>query len=76
MAATNETSSPHRNKGWYQEDLTEVNEPIRKLLESYSKVSSDEVVKHVNKIVSIQGQQGGSSTAAIRCRLSVPTCLF
>ncbi|KAI1390189.1 uncharacterized protein F4822DRAFT_228375 [Hypoxylon trugodes] len=50
MAATNETSFPERNRGWYQDDLTEVNEPIRKLLESYSKVPSSEVVKHVNTI--------------------------
>ena len=76
MAATNETSLSERNKGWYQEDLTEVNEPIRKLLESYSKVPSGEVVKHVNKIVSIKGQQVGSLTAPIRCMLSVPSGTF
>ena len=52
MAATNDTSFPERNKGWYPEDLTEVNEPIRKLLEDYTKLPSGEVVKHVNEIVS------------------------
>ena len=76
MAATSDASLPERNKGWYQEDLTEVNEPIRKLLESYSKVPGGEVVKHVNKIVSVQVQIGGSLTAAIRCMLSVPSCLL
>ncbi|KAK7747783.1 hypothetical protein SLS62_008819 [Diatrype stigma] len=50
MAATNDTSSPERNRGWYQEYLTEVNEPIRKLLENYSKIPSSEVVNHVNDI--------------------------
>ncbi|KAL8948259.1 MAG: hypothetical protein Q9222_005544 [Ikaeria aurantiellina] len=50
MAATNETSMPERNRRWYQDDLTEVNEPIRKLLENYSKVPNSEVVKHVNSI--------------------------
>ncbi|KAI0535552.1 hypothetical protein GGR58DRAFT_478607 [Xylaria digitata] len=50
MAATNETSFPERNRGWYQDQLTEVNEPIRKLLEGYSKVLPSEVVTHVNKI--------------------------
>ncbi|KAK6220778.1 hypothetical protein LQW54_001970 [Pestalotiopsis sp. IQ-011] len=30
MAATNETSDVARNKGWYQEDLTEINEPNAK----------------------------------------------
>ncbi|KAI0894094.1 hypothetical protein F4806DRAFT_130460 [Annulohypoxylon nitens] len=50
MAATNETSFPERNKGWYVEDLIEVNNPIRKLLEDYSQVPSSEVVKHVNDI--------------------------
>lgn len=54
MAATNTTSLPERNKGWYQDDLTEVNEPIRKLLETYSKVPSSDVVKHVNTIVGIR----------------------
>lgn len=55
MAATNETSFPERNRGWYQDDLTEVNEPMRKLLENYSYVPSSEVVKHVNAIVSVYG---------------------
>ncbi|KAI8965518.1 hypothetical protein F5Y11DRAFT_293717 [Daldinia sp. FL1419] len=50
MAATNETSSPEWNRGWYQDDLTEINGPIRKLLESYSKLPSSEVVKHINNI--------------------------
>ena len=57
MAATNDTSLPERNRKWYQDDVTEVNEPIRKLLETYSKIPSDEVVKHVNQIVSIQSLQ-------------------
>lgn len=52
MAATNETSHPERNRGWYQEDLTEINQPMRDLLEHYSKVPSEEVVKHVNNIAS------------------------
>ncbi|KAI0144852.1 hypothetical protein BJ166DRAFT_539204 [Pestalotiopsis sp. NC0098] len=50
MAATNETSDVARNKGWYQEDLNEINEPMRNLLEKYSKVPSNEVVQHVNNI--------------------------
>ncbi|KAI1409793.1 hypothetical protein F5Y13DRAFT_88306 [Hypoxylon sp. FL1857] len=50
MAATNDTSFPERNRGWYLDDVKEVNKPIRKLLESYSKVPSSEVVNHVNKI--------------------------
>ncbi|KAK7996667.1 hypothetical protein PG989_004707 [Apiospora arundinis] len=50
MAATNETSNPERNRGWYKEDLTEINAPMRELLESYSKIPSDEVVGHVNAI--------------------------
>lgn len=54
MAATNETTSPERNRGWYQDDLVDVNEPMRKLLENYSKVPSSEVVRHVNNIVSIR----------------------
>lgn len=53
MAATNDTISQERNRGWYQDDLTEVNEPIRKLLENYSRIPSSEVVKHVNAIVSL-----------------------
>ncbi|OTB04256.1 hypothetical protein M426DRAFT_59074 [Hypoxylon sp. CI-4A] len=50
MAATNETSFPERNRGWYQEDIVEANEPIRKLLEEYSHIPSSEVVKHINDI--------------------------
>lgn len=52
MAATNETSHPERNRGWYQEDVTEINQPMRDLLENYSEVPSEEVVKHVNNIAS------------------------
>lgn len=52
MAATNETSHPERNRGWYQEDLTEINQPMRDLLQNYSKVLSENVVKHVNNIAS------------------------
>lgn len=51
MAATNDTSSPERSRGWYLDDVAEVNEPIRKLLESYSKVPKSEVVKHLNNVV-------------------------
>ena len=72
MAATNDISCPERNKGWYAEDLTQFNEPIRKLLEGYSKVPSAGVVKHVNQIESIQGQQSGSLTATTRWWLSMP----
>ena len=53
MAATHDTSSPEWNQGWYQEDLAEVNGPIRELLENYSKVPSSDVVKHVNNIVRV-----------------------
>lgn len=63
MAATNETSDPARNKGWYQEDLTEINQPMRDLLEKYSKVPSDEVVKHVNNIASPPRPNEASSDA-------------
>ena len=52
MAANHDTTLPERNRKWYQEDLSEVNGPIRELLESYSKIPSEEVVKHVNTIVS------------------------
>ncbi|KAK8128784.1 hypothetical protein PG984_009892 [Apiospora sp. TS-2023a] len=50
MAATNETSNPERNRGWYKEDVTEINAPMHELLEKYSKVPSNEVVTHVNNI--------------------------
>lgn len=64
MAANAETSMPQRHNKWYQDDVTEVNEPIRKLLESYSKVPSSEVVKHVNTIVSMLYLQDGSILSA------------
>ena len=51
MAANKDTSFPERNRKWFRQDLTEVNEPIRKLLEEYSKVPGSEVVRHVNNIV-------------------------
>lgn len=53
MADNGDSASQERRKGWYRDDITEVNEPIRKLLEEYSKVPGSEVVKHVNKIVSM-----------------------
>lgn len=53
MAATTETSLPERYKGWYKEDLTEVNGPIRKIFEVHSKIPSGKIVEHVNKIVGV-----------------------
>ncbi|KAK2593112.1 hypothetical protein QQS21_009202 [Conoideocrella luteorostrata] len=50
MAATNETSSPERNRGWYQEDLTEINAPMHELLVKYSKIPTTQVITHVNDI--------------------------
>ncbi|KAK7957954.1 hypothetical protein PG988_012802 [Apiospora saccharicola] len=44
MAATNATSNPERNRGWYKEDVTEINAPMRELLEEYSKIPSNEAV--------------------------------
>ncbi|MCJ1445224.1 MAG: hypothetical protein MMC23_005729 [Stictis urceolatum] len=50
MAAVNDVSSAERHKQWYDDDVTEINPEIRQLLESYSKIPSAEVVKHVNEI--------------------------
>ncbi|KAI0196931.1 hypothetical protein F4808DRAFT_463830 [Astrocystis sublimbata] len=50
MAATLAASSPELTRGWFQNQLTEVNEPFRKLLEKYSGITSCEVVEHVNQI--------------------------
>ena len=52
MAAVNDVSNAERHKQWYDDDVTEINPEIRQLLESYSKIPSAEVVKHVNEIVS------------------------
>ena len=52
MAATNDAADPERRKEWYEEDRTEVNEPMRNLLEKYANVPSEDVVKHVNNVVS------------------------
>ncbi|KAK8060673.1 hypothetical protein PG996_010603 [Apiospora saccharicola] len=46
MAATNATSNPERNRGWYKEDVTEINAPMRELLEEYSKIPSNEAVTY------------------------------
>lgn len=54
MAATHETSFPERNRGWFQDQLAEVNQPIRELLQGYSKIPHSDVVDHVNRIVSVQ----------------------
>lgn len=37
---------------WYENDLQEVPEPAKTLLEGYSKIPSEQVVKHVNDMVS------------------------
>ncbi|KAI9830511.1 MAG: hypothetical protein M1819_005469 [Sarea resinae] len=59
MAATRDISNAARNKQWYDEDLSEVNAPIRSLLETYSKVPPERVVPHINAIlISIQREKG------------------
>ncbi|KAJ3567043.1 hypothetical protein NPX13_g6912 [Xylaria arbuscula] len=50
MAATNEASTPELTRGWFQNQLTEVNQPFRRLLQNYSGIASSEVVSHVNTI--------------------------
>ncbi|KAI1807093.1 hypothetical protein F4811DRAFT_560093 [Daldinia bambusicola] len=50
MAGIYDVSSFEWNRKWYQEDLVEVNEPIRRLLEQYSKVPGSEVIKLVKDI--------------------------
>ncbi|KAK5635843.1 hypothetical protein RRF57_011556 [Xylaria bambusicola] len=50
MAATNEASSPELTRGWFQNRLTEVNQPFRNLLQDYSGVPSSEIINHVNEI--------------------------
>lgn len=42
-----------RTLSWYEDDLKEVAEPAKTLLEEYSKIPSDQVVKHVNGMVSL-----------------------
>lgn len=37
---------------WYESDLEEVPEPAKTLLAEYSKIPSDQVVHHVNSMVS------------------------
>ena len=51
MAAKYDPQNAGRHKQWYDDDLAEVNAPIRKLLQTYSKVAPEEVVPHVNNIV-------------------------
>ena len=51
MAAKSDPSNAERHKQWYDDNLTEVDMPIRKLLKSYSKIAAQEVVPHVNDIV-------------------------
>lgn len=38
---------------WYEEDMKEVPGPAKTLLEEYSKIPSDQVVRHVNSMVSL-----------------------
>ncbi|KAI1657749.1 hypothetical protein F4813DRAFT_359425 [Daldinia decipiens] len=50
MSAITDTSAFERNRGWYQTDLIEVNEPFHQLLERYSKIPSSDIIDHVKKI--------------------------
>ena len=51
MAATYDPDNIERQKQWYDDDVTAVNTPMRKLLKNYSKVTPERVVPHVNEIV-------------------------
>ena len=53
MAAEHDPHNAERHKQWYDDDLTEINEPMRRLLETYSKVEPNKVVEHVNDLVGI-----------------------
>lgn len=41
-----------KSLAWYESDLQEVPEPAKTLLEKYSKIPSDQLVQHVNSMVS------------------------
>lgn len=55
MAAVNvqDQAQKERHAEWYDPDITEAPAAIRTLLESYSKVAPDQVVSHINDIVSV-----------------------
>lgn len=53
MAATNGTDSVERHQEWYDPDITSINQEMRSLLENYSAMEPDAVVKHVNDIVGL-----------------------
>ena len=50
-ALLSEISDQHKLP-WYEPRLTEVGPEARELLENYSNIPSDEVVQHVNSVVS------------------------
>jgi len=49
MAAAHDSSIAARSKQWYDDDISEVDGPIRALLEGYAKVPPKDVVAHVNE---------------------------
>lgn len=48
-----EVSSGFKPNDYYDPDIQTVNEPIRSILEKYSKVPGDRIVDHVNDVVSL-----------------------
>ncbi|KAI0389435.1 hypothetical protein F5Y17DRAFT_123274 [Xylariaceae sp. FL0594] len=65
MAATNETSLSERSRGWFREPLTEDDkdtQPMRELLEVYSKIPPGDVISHINSI-----RERGFAAAAYPC---------
>ena len=42
-----------KKESWFKEEVGEIPEPMRKVLEEYSGIPSDKVKSHVQEIVSI-----------------------
>lgn len=53
MAAEHQIGSKSREVGWYDATITEIDGPVRELLEKYSNYAPAEVVPRVNEVVSV-----------------------
>jgi hypothetical protein len=51
IASAEAIGSRSRDVGWYLKDLSDVKPSARDLLENYSKIPPEDVVKHVYEIV-------------------------
>jgi hypothetical protein len=58
---------------WYKDELTEITPQAREILEKYSKIAPNEIIRHILRVVSVLA---GSLSVLLSVHLLMSLCLW